>query len=527
MYLMILVFLCSITKEDELNDKVVTSEQSNNVLNLGLNVMIRSDEKRMQYWKNYGNNKLDGSVEDLINYAGQVTRFQSLFMDFVQSITTEINEKELSPDIINNINKLMPEADVNIVFDFAKVIRRSVQEYSMVVLQSMSKLKHLPTKVKRLAKVAKTYEKMGKEVIPVPKLERLFNIKELKHNFRSLQHLSNEGLGLANYFFDVYQSIAPISKDLKDYIQQKKRLSIELESEMKHREEILREKIIEERNLKLQEEYKIMYEGYIKDLSSSSTNKEGIWATIVDTDIKKAKTEKENAEKRLRDYTYRMWGVYVVAWQNDVAQAKIDVDKWTKVLNRLTDEKKKGFQNDVMEKKKEHYTNLMIKTVTEVQQHEENLKKVINPKLEKIENNIERIKLEIEVQKERKKDLFEGNADIRASAERLIDAIDATQSFAAASVEQAVAQNTFTVGHKDDYQALFFTMEDLFDEGSSLQDQKEYIQLIEDVIAETSLLSFLGDSNSLLTYPVLEKAEIQIMYRQINQNHHLLPKLEL
>jgi len=241
---MILLFLCSITKED------YCSMTKEDVLNLGLNVMIRSDEKRMQYWKNYGNNKMGGSVEDFINYAGQVTRFQLLFMDFVRSITTEIYEKELSPDIINNINKLMPEADVNIVFDFVKVIRRSVQEYSMVVLQLMSKLKHLPTQVKSLAKVAKTYEKMGIDAIPVPELERLFDIEELKNIFRSLQRLSNEGLGLANYFFDVYQSIFPISEDLKDFIQQKKRLSIELESEMKNQEATVREKIIiEERKV--------------------------------------------------------------------------------------------------------------------------------------------------------------------------------------------------------------------------------------------------------------------------------------
>jgi len=440
----------------------VTSVQSSNVI-LGLNVMIRSDEKRMQYWENYGNNKLgsSNSVGDLINYVGQVTRFQSLFMDFVRSITTEINEKELSPYIINNIKKLMPEADVNTVFDFVKVIRRSVQEYSMVVLQCMSKLKHLPTKFKQLAKVAKTYEKMGKEVIPIPKLERFFNIKELKNNFRSLQYLSNEGLDLANYFFYMYQSIAPIPQYLKNFIQQKKKLSIELESEIKHREEILREKITEERNLKLQEEFKTMYEGYIKDLSSSSTNKECISATIVDTE-------------------------------------------------------------------KEHYNNLIIKAVAELQQHEENLKKVINPKLKKIEYNIERIKWEIERRKENKKELFEGNADIRASAERLIDAIDATQSFASVFIEQAVALNfLITFGLDNYHDELIFTMEDLLDEGSSLQVQKQYIQLIEDTIAEWPLLSFLADCNSLLTYPVMEKAEIQIMDQQINHNPALLPKLEL
>jgi len=193
---MIFFLLCSVTKEDEINVKAVTRKKSSsNVVSLGLNVMIRSDEKRMQYWEKYEKNDLGVSVADLINYAGHVTRFQSFFMDFVQSVTTEINEQKLSPKVINKIKKLIPESDVEIVADFANEIRLSVQNYSMVVLQSMSNLKHLPTKVKRLAKVAKTYERMGKEIIPIPKIERLFNIEELRDNFRSLQFLSNEGLG--------------------------------------------------------------------------------------------------------------------------------------------------------------------------------------------------------------------------------------------------------------------------------------------------------------------------------------------
>jgi len=338
---------------------------------------------------------------------------------------------------------------------------------------------------------------------------------------------------LANYFFEVYQSVAPMSTDLKDFIELKKKLSEQLESAMMHQEEILREKITAERNLKLQKEFKTMYEGYIKDLSSSSTNKEGIWKTIVDTDIKKAETEKGNAEKRLHDYTYRMWGPFVDMWQNDVAQAKIDVDKWTKVLDRLTVEKKRGFQNDVMEKKTEHYKELMIETVAEVQEHGDNLTNVINPKLKESQNKIEGLKQKIEFQNDRKKELFEGNADIRASAERLIDAIDATRYFAVESVSQAEAQKTFKVGQKNVYEILLSALEDLFDEDfDSLEMQKINIEAMEESIADSKLLSFLADSNSLLTYPVMEKAEIQIMDQQImdqgiNQHPLQLPKAEL
>lgn len=529
MYLISCLILCTIAKAGEVSRQVAVNGQNyRNVANLGLNVMIRSDERRMQYWENYGKDNLSSSVQDLIEYAGLVTRFQSFFMDFVRSITTEMNERELSDDITSKIKEFVPDEDVNTVFDFAKMIRLSVQNYSTVVLKSMSKLRHLPTKVKKLSKVANSYEKMGKEIIPIPKLERLFNIGELRRSFRNLGHLTNKGLFLANHFFEVYQQIAPISKDLKDFLGQKKKLNTELESALKAQEKVFREKISIERKLKLNQELKAMYQGYIKDLSTSSTNKQSIWATIVDTDIKKAKTEKLNAEQRLRDYTYRMWGAFESTWKNDVELAKIEVEKWTGVLHNLTVEKKKGLKNDDnMEKKKENYNELLIKAVTEIQEHENNLKTVMKHKLDEIETNIERIRSAIEDQKKRKKELFENNADSRASAERLIDAIESTESFATASLQQAIAQDTFAEGHVDEYKEIVFVLEDLFDEHSTLQEQKINIQLIEDSMMETPVISFLNDCTSLLSYPFMEKAAIQAMDQEINKRLLPKPKVEL
>jgi len=101
------------------------------------------------------------------------------------------------------------------------------------------------------------------------------------------------------------------------------------------------------------------------------------------------------------------------------------------------------------------------------------------------------------------------------------------------SVSQAEAQKTFKVGQKNVYEILLSALEDLFDEDfDSLEMQKINIEAMEESIADSKLLSFLADSNSLLTYPVMEKAEIQIMDQQImdqgiNQHPLQLPKAEL
>jgi len=63
-----------------------------------------------------------------------------------------------------------------------------------------------------------------------------------------------------------------------------------------------------------------------------------------------------------------------------------------------------------------------------------------------------------------------------------------------------VAQNNLFVGHQDVYATLGFIMEEFVYEDYSLQELEVYIQLFEDTIAEIPLLSFLADSNSLLTF---------------------------
>jgi len=95
----------------------------------------------------------------------------------------------------------------------------------------MSKLKHLPAQVERLAKVAKIYEKMGIDAIAVPKLERLFNIEVLKNNFNSLQRLSIEGLVLGNYFYDVHDFILKkvINPKIEKLENNRKRIQLEKE----------------------------------------------------------------------------------------------------------------------------------------------------------------------------------------------------------------------------------------------------------------------------------------------------------
>jgi len=335
------------------------NEQISGVFNLGLDVLVKSDVKQMQYLNDSLNGRLDGSVENLINYAGQVTRFQSLFMHFIESVTTEMNETKVPLKIVQDIQKIMPGASVSNLLEFSVLIRRSVQEYSIVVLKSMLKLKDFPTKVKKLSNVATMYERMGRELIPVKKLGRLFTVEEVKEIFTSLENLSNQGFLLANYFFDMYQKNAPLSKDLKEYIQKKNSLNTALESAIKKQGEIMREKIIEEEKSKLHEGFKTMYKEYVTDLSDSSTNKRVMWGKIVDTGIQKAKTEKQKAEDRLRKYTYKMYGGYISVWKNDVIQARVEVKTWSERLDKLTEEKKNGFQDDVEEKIKSYKTKIV------------------------------------------------------------------------------------------------------------------------------------------------------------------------
>jgi len=253
------------------------SEKISGVFNLGLGVLVKNDVKKMQYLNDSLNDRLDGSVENLINYAGQVTRFQSLFLHFIESATTEMNEAKVPLKMVENIQKVIPGASVSNLLEFSVLIRRSVQEYSIVVLKSMLKLKDFPTKVKKLSKVAAMYERMGRELIPVKKLERLFTVKEVKEMFTSLENLSNQGFVLANYFFDMYQENAPLSKNLKEYIQKKKSLNTALESAIKKQAVIMREKIIEEERVNFHGGFKTMYEQYVTDLSDSSTNKRAMW----------------------------------------------------------------------------------------------------------------------------------------------------------------------------------------------------------------------------------------------------------
>jgi len=436
-------------------------------------------------------------------------------MDFVRSITLELNEKEIPAHMIEEVKKLMPDKNIRTVSDLAKLIRSSVEEYSMIVLLSMSKLKRFPTKVKMLAKVAEVYEKVGNKAISINKLKRMFDLKQLEENFKSLRSLTNEGLDLASFFFEMYEKIAPLSKDLKDFLKRKKILNTRLQKELNFQEIALKEKIAAERNCTLQEDLQAMYGRYIKDLSSSSTDKKTVWAQIVDTDIEKAKTEKVNAEKRLRDYTFRMYGVFTSLWKNDVAQARIDVAKWTEVLDRLTEEKKKGFQDNLTEKIQE-YKNLKIEADNDAKQYRNRLDEIIDPDLERIKDKIKDIERDIEAQNGRKQGILNGTGDDRASAERLIEALEATESFATASLQQTIAQNTFQQGHEDDYGLLFTLLEDLFIEDTlSLETQKIYIEQIENIAKDSQLLSFLAESNSLLTYPVLEKIQLERIDQQM------------
>jgi len=198
----------------------------------------------------------------------------------------------------------------------------------------------------------------------------------------------------------------------------------------------------------------------------------------------------------------------------DVAQAKIDVDKWTKVLDRLTDEKLKGFQDNLTEKIQE-YKILKIEADNSAKQYRDSLKEIINPDLLRIEKLIKEIEAKIEAQNEKKNKILVayGNADSKASAERLMDAFEATESFASVSLQQTIAQNTFQEGHEDDYKLLYNLVNDLFEEGLLLKQQTVLIGAIENITKESELLRFMADSDSLLSYPVLEKDELQ----RINQ----------
>jgi len=499
----------ALTVVKEKNDKI------SGVFNLGLGVLVKSDVKKMQYLNDSLNDSLDGSVENLINYAGQVTRFQSLFLDFIESVTTEMNGTKVPLKMVKDIQKIMPGASVSNLLEFSVLIRRSVQDYSIVVLKSMLKLKDFPTKVKKLSKIATMYERMGRELIPVKKLERLFTVEEVKEIFTSLENLSNQGFQLANYFFDMYQKNAPLSKDLKDYIQKKNSLNTALELAIKKQGEIMREKIIEEAKFNFHEGFKTMYEEYVTDLSDSSTNKKAVWEKIVDTGIQKAKTEKQQAEDRLRKYTFRMYGVFTSWWVNDVAQARVEVRTWSERLDKLTEEKKNGFQDDVEEKIKSYKTKI-VEAEVEVKKYQGCLINIIEPKLQEVRDNITHIKEEIKAEEQRKNKLFEGMADARASAERLIDAIDATNAFAVAAVQQAFTQTTFQTAHESEFQKLLFNLEDLFEEGVSLDEQKILLEGLQESIEDTPLLTFLNNVGSLLTYPTLNRAEIQAIDQQLN-----------
>jgi len=85
--------------------RALTKKQKAETFNLGLHVLLSSNsiQKHYSFSENF---QEESSVTDIINYAGQVTKFQSHFMDFVRSITTDFHKKNLSADVKKTITDI-------------------------------------------------------------------------------------------------------------------------------------------------------------------------------------------------------------------------------------------------------------------------------------------------------------------------------------------------------------------------------------------------------------------------------------
>jgi len=490
--------------------------------NLGINILLENPDKRMEYFDKYSSGKIDKGVEGLIKYVGDVIMFLSCFMNFIKNVTQEINDKPLSPEMIKKIQEIVgPDADPKNMFELSKLIRYTVQEYAVVTLISMAALQSVRGKVNKLHKTLSLYQRMKKAKYPVSKMTKLFKIEELEKHFQNLQSVSTKGCTLANIFFDSYQSFASVPEALKDYIDRRKKLEDKLETKLLEMGDIIKDKAITEANINSQEKLEKIYNDYSKQFSGDSTNQKATWEKITNDGIEKAKDEKNKSEERLRRYTYRMYGVFTGVWKNDVNLAENEVNKWTSELNRLFAEKKNGFQ-DNSKIQAEKYYQKSFEARKLVDQYNGELKVIVSRE-EKLNSEILSMKENLEKLDSRKKELFTDLGQENDSVDRLIKAVDATSAFASGAVDQAIGQKVYTAICGDSVLTTFLPFEGLLDdEVDNIGEQIDWIDEIEKECQGDGLLTFLSDSKTLSSYPLLEDKQLKQIENSMPCNLRLM-----
>lgn len=462
----------------------------------------------------------DPQIKFVLGYVGSVISFLSCFNSFISQSTDSIKARDIKKyreELLPIIPHEYKNEKLENILDLSKLVYLLVRKYSLTMLLALNEIRMLPSKVEQLKRTLNRYQKR-KKTMSVEKMGRLINLDTIKTHFQSLESVCTAGQELSLKFFNVYIEIGGVQSKAKDYlkqIQENTSKIIELKKELAEKLDLQAKREVE---AKKSFETARMLVKHVNDLEKNYKDGKSVWVKVIDHGIERAKNEKSNAEERLRDYTYKAWGPFKRVWENDVKLAQEEVDKWTKELQKLRDEKKSGYSKKKSDDQIIHFKKESSRYTAEGRKQEveaaaaKQKAEAITVEIKKLDTKLKEVKNALD---KARKGLVEENE----STDRLISAMDATRDFAYASQSQVFVQKTTKNQLGGSAKDLFWTYEDLFEE-ESIDDQLAAVDAIEEENDKFLLIKFLADALPMQEYPMVERTEFSQLKNSIK--HQLL-----